>query len=148
LAAFLVDTNVLAYAYDAGEAAKATRARACLRRLGDSRNGVVSAQVLGEFFVVATRRLRPPLNALEAEQIATNLSRSWTVLDVTAAVALEAMRAAQRYQFHYFDGLIWATAKLNSVPNVLTEDLPSGSLIEGVRFEDPFDVRFDLTRLD
>ena len=148
MAAFLVDTNVLAYAYDAGEAAKAARARACVRRLGDSRNGVVSAQILGEFFVVATRRLRPPLSAVEAEQIAMNLSRSWRVLNVTAAAALEAMRAAQQYQFQYFDGLIWATAKLNGVPNVLTEDLPSGSLIEGVRFDDPFDSRFDLASLD
>ena len=148
MAAFLVDTNVLAYAYEAGDAAKASRARACIRLLGASRNGVVSAQILGEFFVVATRRLRPPLSAREAEQIAMNLSRSWTVLDVTAAAALEAMRAAQQYQFQYFDGLIWATAKLNGVPNVLTEDLPSGSLVEGIRFEDPFDARFDLTRLD
>lgn len=148
MAAFLVDTNVFAYAYDAGEEVKADRARICIRRLGDSRNGVVSAQILGEFFAVATRRLRPPLSAAEAEQIAMNLSRAWTVLDVTAAAALEAMRAAQQYQFQYFDGLIWATAKLNGIPNVLTEDLPSGSLIEGVRFEDPFDLRFDVARLD
>ena len=77
-----------------------------------------------------------------------NLSRSWRVLNVTAAAALEAMRAAQQYQFQYFDGLIWATAKLNGVPNVLSEDLPSGSLIEGVRFDDPFDSRFDLASLD
>ena len=64
----------------------------------------------------ARAQLAVTVSAREAEQIAMNLSRSWTVLDVTAAAALEAMRAAQQYQFQYFDGLIWATAKLNGVP--------------------------------
>jgi predicted nucleic acid-binding protein len=148
LAAFFVDSNVLAYAYDPGDPAKASRARACLRRLGDARNGAISAQVLGEFFVVVTRRLHPPLSAETAERVAMNLSRSWPVYDVTGAAVLEAMRAVQQYQFQYWDGLIWATAKLNGVPNVLTEDLPNGSLIEGVRFEDPFAADFELARLD
>jgi predicted nucleic acid-binding protein len=148
LAAFLVDTSVLVYAYDPGDAAKASRARVCIRRLGDARNGAVSAQVLGEFFVAVTRRVCPPLSVLEAEQIATNLSRAWAVYDVTGAAVLEAMRAVQRYQFQYWDALIWATAKLNGIPTVLTEDLPSGVLVEGVRFEDPFGSAFDLARLD
>jgi predicted nucleic acid-binding protein len=148
LAAFFVDSNVLVYAYDPGDPAKASRARACLRRLGDARNGAISAQVLGEFFVVVTRRLHPPLSAETAERVAMNLSRSWPVYDVTGAAVLEAMRAVQQYQLQYWDGLIWATAKLNGVPNVLTEDLPSGSLVEGVRFEDPFAADFELARLD
>jgi predicted nucleic acid-binding protein len=148
LAAFLVDTNVLVYAYDPGNHPKATQARACIRRLGDARNGAVSAQVLGEFFVVATRRLRPPLSATAAETIATNLRRVWPVYDVTASAVIEAIRAVRQYQFQYWDALIWATAKLHGVPNVLTEDLPSRRLVEGVRFEDPFESSFDLARLD
>jgi predicted nucleic acid-binding protein len=104
--------------------------------------------VLGEFFVAVTRRIRPPLSANAAQTIAVNLSRAWPVYDVPGAAVLEAMRAVQQYQFQYWDGLIWATAKLHGVLNVLTEDLPSGRLIEGVRFEDPFDPDFDLTRLD
>ena len=148
MAAFLVDTNVLVYAYDRGDAARASRAQACIQRLGDARNGAVSAQVLGEFFVAVTRRIRPPLSANAAETIAVNLGRAWPVYDVTGAAVLEAMRAVQQYQFQYWDGLIWATAKLHGVLNILTEDLPSGRLIEGVRFEDPFDPDFDLTRLD
>ena len=61
---------------------------------------------------------------------------------------IEAMRAVRQYQFQYWDALIWATAKLNGVPNVLTEDIPSGGLVEGVRFEDPFQAGFELARLD
>ena len=148
MAAFLVDTNVLVYAYAPGDQSKASRARACIRRLGDARNGAVSAQVLGEFFVVATRRLRPPLSTPTAEAIVTNLGRAWPVYDVTGVAVIEAMRAVRQYQFQYWDALIWATAKLNGVPNVLTEDIPSGGLVEGVRFEDPFQAGFELARLD
>jgi len=148
LAAFFVDTNVLVYAYDAGDPTRSARARACLRRLGEAHNGAVSAQVLGEFFVAVTRRIRPPLAADVAEAIATNLSRAWPVFDITDASVLEAMRAVQRYQFQYWDALIWASAKLHGIPTVLTEDMPSGQLIEGVRFENPFESTFNLARLD
>lgn len=148
MVAFLVDTNVLVYAFDAGNSPKTHRARACIRRLGDARNGAVSAQVLGEFFVVATRRLNPPLSPTLAETIVMNIRRAWPVYDVTGAAVLEAIQAVSRHQFQYWDALIWATAKLQGVPNVLTEDLPSRRLVEGVRFEDPFDAGFDLARLD
>jgi hypothetical protein len=79
LAWFLVDTNVLAYAYDPRDPDRQARATACLRRLSASRQGTLSAQVLGEFFWVATRRLDPPLTPEQAERSITNYARSWSV---------------------------------------------------------------------
>jgi predicted nucleic acid-binding protein len=147
LAAFLVDTNVLAYAYDPRDPDRQARATACLRRLAASRQGALSAQVLGEFFWVATRRLDPPLTAEQAERSITNYARSWPVYPLTSQAVLEAVRAVRQHQFSYWDALIWATAKLNGVLSILTEDQPSSSLIEGVRFINPLDQGFDLARL-
>ena len=147
MAAFLVDTNVLAYAYDVRDLDRQARAVECLRTLAQTRQGAVSAQVLGEFFWVATRRLDPPLTAAEAERSMTNYARSWVVYPVTIQAVLEAVRAVQRYQFAYWDALIWATAKLNNVLTILTEDQPSAPLIEGVRFADPFVATFDIAQL-
>ena len=147
MAAFLVDTNVLAYAYDPRDPDKQERAAACLRRLAASSQGALSAQVLGEFFWVATRRLDPPLTAEQAERSVTNYVRSWPIYEITSQAVLEAVRAVQRYQFAYWAALIWATAKLNGVLTILTEDRPSSGLIEGVRFADPFQTGFDLARL-
>jgi len=147
LTAFLVDTNVLAYAYDPRDPDRQARATACLRRLAASRQGALSAQVLGEFFWVATRRLDPPLTAEQAERSITNYARSWPVYPITNRAVLEAVRAVRQYQFAYGDALIWATAKLNGVLSILTEDQPSSSLIEGVRFINPLDRGFDLARL-
>ena len=147
MAAFLVDTNVLAYAYDPRDPDRQARATACLRRLAASRQGALSAQVLGEFVWVATRRLAPPLTAEQAERSITNYARSWPVYPITSQAVLEAVRAVRQYRFADWDALIWATAKLNGVLSILTEDQPGSSLIEGVRFINPLDQGFDLARL-
>jgi predicted nucleic acid-binding protein len=148
LPGFLVDTNVLVYAIEASASGKPERARDCITRLGSGRNGALSAQILSEFFVIATRKVQPPLTVAEAERMLINLARSWPVYEVTSHVVLEAIRGVQRHQFSYWDALVWATAKSHGVPNVLTEDRLSGGLIEGVRFVDPFGSSFDLALLD
>jgi len=56
----------------------------------------------------------------------------------TAAVAI-----AQRRSISYWDALIWATAKLNGVANILSEDFSDGLLLEGVRILNPFNAAFD-----
>jgi predicted nucleic acid-binding protein len=60
---------------------------------------------------------------------------------------LEAVRGVERYQFSYWDALIWAQPNFNGVPNIVSEDFSHGRLIEGVRFLNPFIGAFDLTRL-
>ena len=62
----LVDTNVLLYAYDRGDPVKQPEAIAVLDRLATLRLGVLTPQVLAEFFVNATRKLEPPLSIEEA----------------------------------------------------------------------------------
>jgi predicted nucleic acid-binding protein len=145
--AFLVDTNVLVYAYDRTDYGRRARAVVVPERLAATRGGALSAQVLGEFFVVATRKLRSPLTAAEAERSLTHYTRTWPVLPIEASTVREAARGAQRFQLSYWDALIWATARLNDVPYVLSEDFSDGALLEGVRFLNPFAERFDLALL-
>ncbi len=144
---FLVDTNVLVYVYDATEPAKQHRAVAVLDALRLAGNGAISVQILGEFFTTVTRRIPARLTPADAERSVTNYVRSWTVYELTPRIVLEAVRGVQRYQFAYWDGLIWATAKFNGVPNVLSEDFNDGALLDEVRFLNPFAPRFDLTAL-
>jgi predicted nucleic acid-binding protein len=141
--AFLIDTNVLVYAYDPSDPFKQRRAIAVLEQVAKKVLGAVSAQILGEFFVAVTQKIRNPLTRLQAERSLTNYVRSWVVYDVTELVVLEAVRGVVRHQLAYWDSLIWATAKLNRVPNVLSEDFRHGALIEGVRFLNPFLEEFD-----
>jgi len=144
---YLVDTNVLVYSYDPRDAAKRQRAITVLDQLNLRGNGALSAQVLGEFFVTVTRKIPVPLTAAQAERSITNYVRSWTVYELNSLVVLEAIRGLQRYSLSYWDSLIWATAKLNGVPNVLSEDFSDGALLDGVRFLNPFASTFNVISL-
>jgi predicted nucleic acid-binding protein len=80
--AFLVDTNVLVYVYDATNAAKRRQAMAVMDQLRLRGAGALSAQVLGEFFVTVTRKIPQPLTAAEAERRVANYLRSWPVYEL------------------------------------------------------------------
>jgi predicted nucleic acid-binding protein len=68
----------------------------------------------------------------------------WDVVELTTQIVLEAVRGVRKYGFSYWDAQIWAAARLNQIPIVLTEESPNRALVEGVRFLNPFDPKFDL----
>jgi len=140
----MVDTNVLLYAYDKSAPVKQPQAVAVLDHLVRQGLGVLTPQVLAEFFVNAIRKLEPPLNIEEAYERVQNYLLSWDVLDLTGAIVLEAVRGTQVYQMSYWDAQIWASARLYQIPVIFSEDFDTGAVIEGVRFIDPFADDFDL----
>lgn len=91
----LVDTNVLIYAYDRSEPEKQNRALQVLDRLATSGFGVLTAQVLAEFFVAVTRRIPAPLSTRQAYERLQNHVHSWTILDQTGLIVLEAARGSR-----------------------------------------------------
>lgn len=144
---FLVDTNVLIYAVDLAEAAKQRQALRVLEALTYSDRGILSAQILGEFFNAATRPRRQLLTSAEAESSVVTYARAWRILPITQSIVVEAVRGNRQHLISYYDAVVWATAKLNGVPTILSEDLQDGQLIEGVRFINPFTPSFDLALL-
>jgi predicted nucleic acid-binding protein len=144
----LLDTTVLVYAHDPRDRPKQERALLVLDRLIGSERAVLSAQCLSEFFAVVTRRLPEPLTPTDALAQVDRLARACRVLDVTAAVVLEGCRGSVQHGLALWDALIWAVARLNQVPAVLTEDAPHGRVLEGVRFLNPFAPGFDLALLE
>jgi len=103
----------------------------------------LTTQVLSEFFVTATRKIASPLTIQQAELALTAYTRSWVVYGMTPLIVLETVRGLRTYQFSYWDSLIWASAKLNGVANVLSEDFSDGAILDGVRFRNPFGPSFD-----
>jgi predicted nucleic acid-binding protein len=143
MAAILIDTNVLVYAHD--HEAKQVQAIRVLERLYNAGNGRLSAQCLAEFFRVTTRAPKPILTQREAMQQVERLARVWPVYEVTPLVVIEAARGARDHQLPYWDAQIWATARLNQVPVVFSEDFNTGSVLEGIRFVNPFAGDFSLS---
>jgi predicted nucleic acid-binding protein len=135
---FLIDTNILVYAYDRSEPTKQIRSRQILNWLVASGSGALSTQVLAEFFSVVTRRLPEKMSPREGYVHLQEYVRSWKVVGLTPEIILESARGAVTYQFPFYDAQIWATAKLSRIPTVLSEDFSHASRIEGVEFLNPF----------
>jgi predicted nucleic acid-binding protein len=65
---------------------------------------------------------------------------------VTRLIVLEAVRGVRQHRLSYYDAQIWATARLNQVPTIFTEDFEDGCRLEGVQFVNPLASGFDLIR--
>jgi predicted nucleic acid-binding protein len=137
-----VDTNVLVYAYDRSEPEKQKQALWVLDRLVLAGRGVIDTQIIAEFFVAVTRKISNPLSVDEAYERVQNYLRVWPVLVVSEMVVLEAARGVRDHKFSFWDAQIWAAARLNQIPVVFSEDFNAGSVIEGIRFVNPFSADF------
>ncbi len=144
----LVDTNILVYAYDRTEPAKQARAVETLDLLVATGQGLLSVQVLAEFFRVITTKLADPVRSEDAERHVQALLEIWNVEDITPLIVLEAIRGTRAHRLAYWDAQIWATALLTQTPIVLSEDFQDGRVLEGIRFVNPFSRSFSRAQLE
>jgi predicted nucleic acid-binding protein len=142
----LIDTNLLIYLYDPNQPDKQKQSERVLEQLELTRSGRLSVQALAEFFSVATRKLSPSLTSAEALDQVTLFTRLWPVYDLTPMIVMEAGRGVRDHKLSYYDAQVWATARLNQVPVVFSEDFQDGSILEGVRFVNPFSLKFLLEK--
>ena len=142
----LVDTNILLYAYDRSEPEKQPQALAVLEDLAAGGLGVLTSQVLAEFYVNSTQKLDPPLTVKEAYERIQNYLLAWEVVDVSGPVVLEAARGVREHKMAYWDAQIWATARLHQIPIIFSEDFNAGGAIEGVRFVNPLVKNFKVLK--
>lgn len=137
--ATFVDTNVLVYAHDASESTKQPMARAVLEGLWASGTGILSTQILTEFYSVATSRSKLAMSPGEAREI-VELYSAWRVMLIEPSLILTASRLQEQHSLSFWNALIVETARLAGAGRLLTQDLQDGQDIEGVRVEDPFRV--------
>ena len=133
----LVDTNILVYAYDADAGDKNARAKEVVDSLWDQSVGVLATQVLAEFFLTITHKVKQPLPIIDARQIVEDYRAAWDCFPTTPDTVLLAIDGVGRYQLSFWDAMIWASAVINGIPRIYTEDLQDGQLLEGVRIENP-----------
>jgi len=143
----LVDANILVYTMDDSEPDKLERSLSILDELRSRRIGALSTQTLGEFYRAVTCRIKNPLPAEEALTQVIAFSAAFPVYNVTLPIVLEAARGVVEHQMSYWDAQVWATAKLNQIPYVLTENMQGHRTLEGVRFVNPLGRDFDLSQI-
>jgi predicted nucleic acid-binding protein len=131
------DTNILAYAHDRSETARQPVARALLEELWRDRAGVLSTQVLQEFYVVATRRFDPPMPRGAARELVV-VYAAWPVVRVDVPLILAASELEERHTLSFWDALVVEAARRAGATRLVTEDLQPGRRIGGVTVENPF----------
>ena len=130
-----LDTNILVYAEDLSEPGKQKRALELFEVHRLQRTGVISLQVLQEYFVNVTRKLGldPAVARRKVELLATLNVVEPSVGDVLGAIDLHRLHG-----FSFWDALIIRSAKESGCSMLLTEDMQHGREIDGVRIVNPF----------
>ncbi|HUE51911.1 MAG TPA: PIN domain-containing protein [Terriglobales bacterium] len=137
-ARFFLDTNIFAYTFDTKAPAKAKRAARLIRQAADTGEGIVSYQVVQEFFNVAFRRFSQPMNVAEAEQYLITVFRPLLAIHSSPALYVEALRVTGKYRLPWYDSLIVAAALQAECGILYSEDFQHGRELEGLRIENPF----------
>ncbi len=132
-----VDTNILVYGYDLDAGEKHQTALSIVKDLWLSNRGVISVQVLQEFFVITTGKIPSPLSTSVAKDILKKISK-WQVVvsDVTSVIS--AIEIQEGYGFSFWDSLIVSSAIEGGAKTLLTEDISDGQVVKGVTIKNPF----------
>jgi len=130
-----LDTNVLVYADDLDAGPKRERARQILEQAMSSGEGVVSTQVLQEFFVIATGKLGvDPTRARRKVALLAEMH----LVEIDLEIILAAIDLQRLHSFAFWDALILRAATAAGCGLLLTEDMQHGRLVDTVRIENPF----------
>jgi predicted nucleic acid-binding protein len=132
-----VDTNVLVYARDPREKKKQPLAARWIAHLWQERTGRISMQVLSEYYVTVTRKLRPGVDAAEAwDDVSAYLA--WRPQAIDADLLHRAREIQQRYGLSWWDSMVVGSAQMQDCALLLTEDLQDGAAYGSVTVRSPF----------
>jgi len=141
-----VDTNILVYARDSSNPEKQARAIAVLELLWRHGTGRLSTQVLQEYYVTVTRKLRPGLPPDMAREDIRDLL-AWSPRPVTADVLESAWEIEDHWKLSWWDSLIVASALDCGVTTLLSEDLQDGLAVHSLKILNPFAQGFEVGQL-
>jgi len=135
---FFLDTNIFVYTFDQSAPAKARRALRLIRDAVDTQEGIVSYQVVQEFFHVALRRFSRPMSVADAERYLATVFRPLLAIHSSEELYQDSFRLANRYGLSWYDALIVAAALEGQCSVLYSEDLQTGQLLGSLRVINPF----------
>jgi predicted nucleic acid-binding protein len=137
IARTFVDSNILIYAHDLDAGNRQRRAADCLAGLWHAGAGLLSTQVLQEFYVNVTQKIKSPLPRTVAREVVRNYA-PWVQSWITPETVARASEISEVWQLSFWDSMILAAAEQSQAVELLTEDLNHGQVIAGVRVVNPF----------
>jgi len=132
-----VDSNILVYAHDRRSGHKHTIVAEHVQTLWREHRGVLSTQVLQEFYVNITQKSSFPLSPTEAKRIIRNYLL-WEVVVNDGESVLDAIDIQMRFRLSFWDALIVHAALSAGCATLLSEDLNQGQWYESLLVVNPF----------
>ncbi|MFT6733370.1 MAG: putative nucleic acid-binding protein [Polaribacter sp.] len=135
-----VDTNILVYSRDSSEKEKQPLAREWLGYLWRAESGKISAQVMNEYYVTVTQKLKPGLSVKQARADLKALS-VWRPLEVSSTLIEAAWETQDKYKYSWWDSLIITSAQFLDCQYLISEDMQHQQCIGNLTIVNPFLVQ-------
>jgi len=135
---FFLDTNIFVYASDGTNPPKAKRAQALMREAVATQKGVVSYQVVQEFFNLALRRFPKPMATADAEEYLATVFFPLLAIHSSAPLFSEALRIQARHRLPWYDSLIVGAAIHADCDILYSEDFQDGQRFGPTRVKNHF----------
>ncbi len=132
-----IDTNIIIYAYDVTAGKKHEATGNILAELWNSGLGVISTQVLQEFFVNVVQKIPKPMDKQQAKKIVRDLLK-WHVVVNTGDSIIEAIDICSKSGYSFWDSMIIQAAITGGAAILMSEDFQDGQRINGVTIRNPF----------
>jgi len=140
---YFVDTNILVYARDSTELEKQPKAQQWMTRLWEKESGRISAQVMNEYYVTVTQKLKPGLSKEQARSDLRALS-VWKPLDVSAILVEATWDIQDRFGYSWWDSLVITSALFLDCSYLLSEDMQHEQKIDNLTVINPFCTTWDV----
>ena len=137
----LIDTNIIVYAYDTSEKEKHSISKDILKQIWKYGGGIVCLQNVMEFFVIITKKVKNPIDIIEAKTIIEDFlkSENWKVIDRDEDTFLKAIDIVSKYNIHLWDAVIVACMKENDINEIVTENKKDFGKIPDIKVIVPFE---------
>ncbi|MEM3127091.1 MAG: PIN domain-containing protein [Candidatus Woesearchaeota archaeon] len=135
-----IDSNILIYLTDLDYPDKKRKAKQIISRavIGNEKFAI-SPQILGEFFVNATKKIASPISEEEGKEIIRSIikSESFFIFPITKEITLAALEIVEKHKISYWDAQIISVMKENGISTILTENTKDFN-VPGIVAVNPF----------
>lgn len=130
-----IDTNILIYSIDKNDYQKLETSRLVISELTQHQAAVISTQVINEFYVVATKKLKS--DALAVKRLISSFNQ-FEIVNPDIEIIKDAIDISILNKISYWDALILSSALSAKCNSVYSEDMNDGQLINGIKIINPF----------
>ncbi|HEY5042825.1 MAG TPA: PIN domain-containing protein [Verrucomicrobiae bacterium] len=137
-ARFFLDTNVLVYCFDETAPRKQRVAHALVREALEAHHGIISTQVIQEFFSVASRKFARPMDAAACRVYLDSVLSPLCEVYPNVELYRQAINVREETGYTFYDSLIVAAALEAGCKAIYSEDLQHNRKLHGLEIKNPF----------